>query len=395
LPILIIVIAMLVFSFYWVSRKKKEGGVGGNWVQFISIGKEAGFSFKEVEMLRQITVQCSIEDSCSIFTSQEKLDQCIRAMVRNIRMSGESEDQGIQDFLSRLYDYRKKIEADDHSSGGGISNSRQMTDGQVLKILVSGGGVYKSQIIKNSSQFMTISRPVNPKAAAPTSWQGTKISVYFWRENDAGYVFDTQVTDEVISLGVSALKIAHSDSLFRTQKRRSTRMKMNKQAFLYLLKDDKPSYKLEIDPGLRCFLEDLSDTGCAVIVAGKTESGLRVKIQFALDNIPICISGVVRSTSFKADTNRSVLRIEADPMPMEIRNHILGQMFGASQEDDDDLPFRVLDDEAAKMSSSSNANPIIDDPFIADAAADAVLHEETKLDDKDFKVGDIKMDDLF
>jgi c-di-GMP-binding flagellar brake protein YcgR len=384
---------MLIFGFYWVSRKKKEGGVGGNWVQFISMGKEAGFSFKEVEMLRQITVQCNIEDSCSIFSSQDKLDQCIRAMVRNIRMSGESEDQGIQDFLSRLYDYRKKIESEDHSTGGGISNSRQMTDGQVLKILVSGGGVYKSQIIKNSSQFMTISRPVNPKVTAPTSWQGTKISVYFWRENDAGYVFDSEVTDEVISLGVSALKIAHSDSLFRTQKRKSTRMKMNKHAFLYLIKDDKPSYKLEIDPGLRCFLEDLSDTGCAVVVAGKTETGLRVKIQFALDNIPICISGTVRSTSFKADTNRSVLRIEADPMPMEIRNLILGQMFGASQDDEDDLPFRVLDDEAAKM--SSNSNPIIEDPFIADAAADAVLHEETKMDDKDFKIGDLKMDDLF
>jgi len=392
---------MFMFGFYWVSRKKKEGGMGGNWVQFISMGKEAGFSFKEVEMLRQITVQCSIEDSCSIFSSLERLDQCIRAMVRNIRMSGESEDQGIQDFLSRLYDYRKKLESEDHSSPGGISNSRQMSEGQVLKILVSGGGVYKSQIIKNSSQFMTISRPVNTKAAAPTSWQGTRISVYFWRENDAGYVFDSEVMGEVISSGVSALKIAHSDSVFRTQKRRSTRMKMNKQAFLYLIKDDKPSYKLEIDPGLRCFLEDLSDTGCAVVVAGKTETGLRVKIQFALDNIPICISGIVRSTSFKADTNRSVLRIEADPMPMEIRNLILGQMFGTSQDDDDDLPFSVLDDEAAKMSSGSDADadagsvPIIDDPFIADAAADAVLHEEPKLDDKDFKIGDIKMDDLF
>jgi c-di-GMP-binding flagellar brake protein YcgR len=352
LPILIIVIAIIAFGFYWVTRNKKEGG--GNWVQFISMGKDAGFSFKEVEMLRQIAVQCSIEDTASIFTSQEQLDQCIRALVRNIRMSGESEDQGIQDFLSRLYDYRKKIESDSPSAGGGISNSRQITDGQTLKILVVGGGVYRSQVIKNSSQFMTISRPVNQKNTAQVSWQGTKISVYFWRENDAGYVFDSEVTDEVISLGISSLKITHSDSLFRTQKRRSTRMKMNKQAFLYLIKDNKPSYKLEADPGLRCFLEDLSDTGCAVVVAGKTESGLRVKIQFALDNIPICISGVVRSTSFKADTNRSVLRIEADPMPIEIRNHILGQMFGASQDDDDDLPFRVLDDEAAKITFDSS-----------------------------------------
>jgi c-di-GMP-binding flagellar brake protein YcgR len=381
LPTLIVFIAILAFGFYWFSRKKKESG--GNWVQFISIGKEAGFSFKEVEMLRQIAVQYNIEDSCSVFSSQEKLDLCIRAMVRNIRMSGESEDRGIQDFLSRLYDYRKKIETDSPSTSGGISNSRQMTEGQVLKILVSGGGVYKSQIVKNSSQFMTISRPVNQRNAAPISWQGTKISVYFWRENDAGYVFDSEVLDEVISLGVSSLKITHSDSLFRTQKRRSNRMKLHKQAFLYLIKDDKPSYKLEIDPGLRCFLEDLSDTGCAVIVAGKTESGLRVKIQLALDNIPICISGVVRSTSFKEDTNRSLLRIEADPMPMEIRNHILGQMFGMSSEDDEDLPFRVLDDEAAK--NNSNAGSANDDPF-------ASAQEKGSAGDTAFN--DFKMNDL-
>jgi len=391
LPVLIIVIAILVFGFYWFSRKKKEGG--GNWVQFFSKGKEAGFSFKEVEMLRQITVQCNIEDPCSIFSSQEQLDQCIRAIVRNIRMSGESEDRGIQDFLSRLYDFRKNTESDNNSTDGGISNSRQMANGQVLKILVSGGGVYKSQIVKNTSQFMTISRPVNQRNTAPVSWQGTKISVYFWREEDAGYVFDSEVIGEIISSGISSLKIAHSDSLFRTQKRKSTRIKMNKQAFLYLLKGNEPSYKLEIDPGLRCFLEDLSDTGCAVVVAGKTETGLRVKVQFALDNIPICISGVVRSTSYKADTNRSVLRIEADPMPMEIRNHILGQMFGMSPDDDDDLPFRVLEDEAAK--SSSNTGAVIDDPFIADSAADTVLHEEPKIDDKDLKMGDLKMDDLF
>jgi len=395
LPVLFIVIAILIFAFYWLSRKKKEGG--GNWVRFISMGKEAGFSFKEVEMLRQLTVQCNIEDPCSIFSSQEQLDQCIRAMVRNIRMSGESEEQGIQDFLSRLYDFRKKTESDSHSTGSGISNSRQMATGQVLKILVTGGGIYKSQIVKNSSQFMTITRPVSQRNAAPVSWQGTKISVYFWREDDAGYVFDSEVLNEVISSGIPSLKIAHSDSLFRTQKRRSTRIKMNKQAFLYLVKDNAPSYKLEIDPGLRCFVEDLSDTGCAVIVAGKTESGLRVKVQFALDNIPICISGVVRSTTFKADTNRSVLRIEADPMPMEIRNHILGQMFGKSQDDDDDLPFRVIEEEAAKSSSGfgSNAGAVIDDPFIADAAADTALHEEPKMDETDLKTGDLKLDDLF
>jgi hypothetical protein len=58
-------------------------------------------------------------------------------------------------------------------------------------------------------------------------------------------------------------------------------------------------------------------------------------------------------------------------------------MFGKSQDDDDDLPFRVLEDEAAKSSSgfSSNTGAVIDDPFIADAAANIALHDDAKMDE--------------
>jgi len=386
---LIIVIAILGFGFYWLSHKKKEG-VGGNWVQFISMGKEAGFSFKEVEMLRQIVVQCNINDPCTIFTSQDQLDICIRSIVRNIRMTGESGEQKTQDFLSRLYDFRKKIETDNPLESSGISNSRQISEGQTLKILVSGVGVFKSQVVRNNSQFMTVSRPINTKRTTPMTWSGNKISVYFWREEDAGYVFDSEVIEEIVSAGVSSIKITHSDSLARTQKRRSVRMKMHKQAFLYLAKDREPPHKLEIDPGLKCFLEDLSDTGCAVTVGGKTEVGLRVKVQFALDNVPICISGIVRSAVYKEDTNRSLLHIEAAPLPMDIRNHILGQMFGkmSDDEDEEDLPFRVLDDEAAKISSAPA--PSENDPFTAgDAAA------QEKSSSADSPLGGLKMEDFF
>jgi hypothetical protein len=165
-------------------------------------------------------------------------------------------------------------------------------------------------------------------------------------------------------------------------------MKMHKQAFLYLAKDREPPHKLEIDPGLKCFLEDLSDTGCAVTVGGKTEIGLRVKVQFALDNVPVCISGIVRSTTYKDDTNRSLLHVEADPLPTEIRNLILGQMFGkvSDDDDDDDLPFRVLDDEAAKISSASA--PSGNDPFTAGGAA-----AQEKSSDSPF--GGLKMEDFF
>jgi len=230
-----------------------------------------------------------------------------------------------------------------------------------LRILVTGSGVFKSQIVKNISQYLTISRPTSNKLPGSFSWQGLKISVYFWREDDAGYVFDSEVLDEVFSKGIASLKIAQSDTLFRTQKRKSIRVKLHKSAFLYLLANEDEVSKIEVNPGLKCFLEDLSDTGCAVTIGGKAVAGLRIKVQFALNNIPIVMSGTVRSVEYKEDINRSLLHIEADPLPIEIRNQILGEVFGMLPEEEDDLPFRMLGEETEGLTggppSGENGGP--------------------------------------
>ena len=350
MPILFILVAVLGVIYLVVSRPKKEGE--GSWVLFYSRGKEAGFSFKEIEMLRQLTIQCAIEPPHAIFESRDQFDKCIRSMIRGVKMSGQNEDQGTRDFISKMYEYRQKIEISKDRAHNKISHSSQISEGQALRILVEGTGVFDSHVVKNASQYMTISRPENSKMTSAMSWTGLKISVYFWRDNDAGYVFDSEVLDEVYSLGISSLKITHGESLFRTQKRKSVRAKTNKPAFLYLAQYNEPPYKLETKPGLKCMLEDLSDTGCAVTVGGKASEGMRVKVQFALDNIPVCITGTVCSTSYQEDTNRTLLRIKAEPMPMKLRNHILSEVFGMLPDDDEDeLPFRVLDDEMAAFTA--------------------------------------------
>ncbi|HCC38319.1 MAG TPA: pilus assembly protein PilZ [Treponema sp.] len=352
--IFVVIIIGLVAAFVTLSQKEKS--VSGSWIQFFAKGKEAGFSLKEIELLRRLAIRCNIEEPTALFWSQNQLDICIRSMVRGMRMSGEGDEQGNQDFLSRLYDFRKKVEMEKPKIKTGISTSRQISEGQTLRVLVAETGVFRSQVVKNTTSYMTISRPVNPKITN-MNWNGQKLSVYFWREDDAGYVFDSLVEDEVFSKGISSLKISHNDALFRTQKRKSIRIKMHKAAFLYLIKDGEPPGKLEMNPGLKCFLEDLSDGGCAVIVGGNAEAGLRVKVQFALDNSPISMSGTVRSVDFNEGIKRSILHIEADQLSLETRNKILGEVFGMlPEEDEDELPFRLLDDEVMGMADSPQTN---------------------------------------
>jgi c-di-GMP-binding flagellar brake protein YcgR len=349
--VLIVIVPVLGILVLFLSRSKKEKQ--GSWLQFYAKGKDAGFSFREIGLLRSLAQKSNLEDPSSLFWSQNQLDLCIRSLVRTMRLSGNDEDQQSQDFLSKLYEYRKKIEMSKPRIKNGINSSRQISEGQELRVLISGSGVFRSKVVKNANQYLVISRPTNPKFPTSFSWNGVHISVYFWREDDAGYVFDSDVLDEVYSKGLLSLKITHSDSLFRTQKRKSIRVKTHKSAFLYLITEEETSNKLEVVPGLKCFLEDLSDTGCAVTIGGKAMPGMRIKVQFVLDNNPLSISGTVRSVEYKEDTNRSLLHVEADPLPLETRNYILGEVFGMLPEDDDFIPFRLLDDEIEEQDNQS------------------------------------------
>lgn len=341
------IIAALVIVILLVLRSGSENP--GDWIQFFAKGKEAGFSMKELEQLRQTAISCNIQEPASIFISQDQMEICVRAIVRAVKTAGETDDAFLQDFLSKLFDYCKKIEMTAVENKVRISSSKQIAEGQTLKVLVPGTGVYQSTVIKNTANNLTIARPVNKKMSSAYQWQGTKISVYFWRENDAGYVFDTQVIDEVYSKGISSIKIEHNEPLFRTQKRKSMRIKLNKSAYLYIAPEDEAYVRPEKQPGVLCMIEDISESGCAFKINGEVAIGTRYMVQLALSKVPVYMSGSVRSVDYNSNTGISVVRMQADPLPQFMRNHILSEVFQFQPDDDDDdeLPFRVLEEEIA------------------------------------------------
>ena len=342
--VLLIIIAVSGCIALVVSQSGKAGK--NSWAQFLFKGKEAGFNVKDIEQLRRLAGKCGIDDLPSIFVSQENLEMCIRNMVRTTRLAGTGTDQATQDFLFRLYDYRTKLEMEKPKNKTGITSTSQISEDQNIRILLGGHGVFLAKIVKVTPGYLVTSRPQSSKLPANFSWNGSKISVYFWRTEDAGYVFDTIVDDEVFSRGTAALKIRHGESLFRTQKRKSIRIKLHKMAFLYILDSDEPSTVIETNPGLKSIIEDISDTGCAITIGGRTEENLRIKVQFILNGNPVCFSGTVRSADYSEAKNTSLLHVEADPMNITTRNHILGEVFGLlSEESEEYLPVKIVDSD--------------------------------------------------
>jgi c-di-GMP-binding flagellar brake protein YcgR len=335
----IVVIGAVVLAIAGMGKGKSAA-----WLQFYAKGKDAGFSIQEIELLHRLALKSNLEDPSALFWSQNQFDICIRSLIKNMYQDEGKYSNEDHDFLSKLYEYRKKIELNKPKSKSGIISSRQINESQFLRILVGGVGVFKSQLIKNTGENMIIAWPAALKEHQDIAWEGTNVSVYFWRENDAGYVFDTVVSGEVHSRGHPTLKIEHSDALFRTQSRKSVRVKLHKPAYLYHLNTREYANTLEANPGIKCFIEDLSETGCAVSIGGKAADGLRVKIQFILNKDPIVMPGTVRTTTYKEEKNHSILHIEADPLPIDVRNKILSEVFDMLPDEEEDLPFRILEE---------------------------------------------------
>ena len=95
----------LIYFLMYFNREKS-----GNWLQFFAKGKEAGFTIKDLEQLRRLVAACNLKDPISIFSSQSQFEIVIRSMVKTVQLSGEYSDPVTQIFLSKLFDYFKKIE---------------------------------------------------------------------------------------------------------------------------------------------------------------------------------------------------------------------------------------------------------------------------------------------
>ena len=154
------------------------------------------------------------------------------------------------------------------------------------------------------------------------------MSVYLWRKEDARYVFDTSVQGCGIFLGKAAIFLKHSSNLIRTQKRNSIRAKCDINGMLYIIRSKIVDYNaVENSGGYRCKIEDISEKGALIRIAGKGLSNLQIKIQFQLENRLIVMFGIVRTVEYNQNLNQSRLHFECVHIDSVMRNYILSYVY--------------------------------------------------------------------
>lgn len=296
------------------------------YVQFYTRGKESGFAFSEINMLHRTALENNLKNPLALFWSVKQLDRCLQSMI--IKRRNGTTTKINDELISKLFDFRKKVEFDLPKYRTGITTSRKIAVRQILKITLPGVGVYVSNVVENLRNYFAISYPIGQKLPVGTLWSGRKVNIYFWREDDAGYVFETRILSDYTGSKVPILHVGHSDSLIRSQKRRSIRANLNKKANLYSVRTTADANEvIDKSPGIRCILRDISEDGASIVIGGKAKAGITVKLQatFARDIVVMC--GIVRGVNFSQSKNQSVLHIKAVPPSNNMKNKILTAVY--------------------------------------------------------------------
>ena len=324
---MVALIVLLVAAFlvvFGVLVLRRAGGGNFPWLQFYLKGRESGFIFREINLLRRVAVDARLENPTALFWSMKQLDRALKAVVVQARARSREEEPGYNLLLAKLFELRKRVEFDQPKYKLGIKSSRKLINNQGIRLTLPGVGPFSSIVVENLARYMAVSYPQGPKLPEGFSWKNQKVGVYFWRAEDAGYFFQPKVLEDFFDRKYPLLHVLHSDNLIRTQKRNSVRVETDMPAELFPLQTIEQGTEMqEAEQGLRSRLVDLSEGGAAVLIGGKARVGLPVKLQFDLGDSPVVLSGVVKGANFDPRKNRSLLHIQASIPSVTLRNRIL------------------------------------------------------------------------
>ncbi|MGD0726646.1 MAG: PilZ domain-containing protein [Spirochaetia bacterium] len=348
----VVLLAIAFLAVLAIILLRRAGGGKFPWLQFYLKGRESGFVFREINLLRRVAVEAKLDNPTALFWSIKQLDRSLKGTIIRYRSRSQEQDPEYNLLLAKLFELRKRVEFDQPKYKLGIKSTRKLQPKQSLRITLPGIGPFGSIVVEILGRYLAVSYPQGPKLPEGFSWKNQKIGVYFWRTEDAGYFFQTKVLDDFFDKQYPILHILHSENLIRAQKRSSVRVEADIPAELFPLKTiDGASETPEGARGLRCRLADLSEGGLAVLIGGKAKVGLPIKVQFSIGDNQVVMSGVVKGINFDQKKNRSLLHVQANPLSPTARNRVLTYVYNLFGERETPGAVRKPDSQAKDRGS--------------------------------------------
>jgi c-di-GMP-binding flagellar brake protein YcgR len=252
--------------------------------------KRVGLTGASVDVLENLVRMCKVKQPLLVFSSASLLDDTLKKGLYSLDNSRDLSDEEKENRRATIFNIKQTIERNARK-GAVLRSTSSLRPGQLLTITPEGAAPYSSKVISNMRDFLTVSAPAQP-AGAETRWmRGTKLSVYMWRDNDAGYSFVSKVLGYDTVKAIPSVLIQHSRTLRREQRRRNRRREIMRQCFYYPIRivetgqGRKVERKASVEQNMRTLgiVVDLSAGGCAIQTMNPFDRGKLTMLEFDID----------------------------------------------------------------------------------------------------------------
>ena len=373
----ILIIFVVVFLLFMAFSFTLPGRKFFDLIRFFTEGKDRGFLFSNLLLLWRTASYVGLEDKSRLFWSVAALDECIRFIARQVENKLDTDvSQKMQLLLNKLYDYRTKIELEEVQKKRRLESTHEIYIGQICIIFVPRETTVYGKLMANTKDRLVFALyDASADRAEKVNWQNKAIKVYFWKQNDAGYVFTSEAVKAKKIDDRIEIYVRHSKKMVRTQKRKSVRASCDIEGLMFPLRTGDPyNSDYETQGGVKSNVKDISEDGAMFFVRGKAAKGIRMKLQFTLKNTEIVMCGKIVRFIYDQPSNKSRVHFQCEFLDQKMKNVILSYIYNIAVDDNTEFIKNILDEENnASLNNGQEMNAV--DFLQKDLAEDQTLYD--------------------
>lgn len=205
------------YNFQLIKKSNVKKGT------FVSLAKSVGLNSDEIKALYDLMIVQNVKYPLTCFTNSKMLDEVLKKGLHSIEKNSRllEKDKIYNSYL--LLETKGKIE-NSLKKNIGIKSTHLISERQKIVLFFRSIGYFYSTVIRNSKDQLTIEL-VSEKINRRLFKKGEFVKCYLWREEDAGYTFETEILGYAEDIRTYYLK--HSDNLVRSQSRKYRRIPVN------------------------------------------------------------------------------------------------------------------------------------------------------------------------
>lgn len=314
--LLILIILALIIALVYYFRKKYNVAEHKN---FNSLAQNLGLSSEEARILYNILIKYNVKSPLTCFTNARLLDDVLRKSIRDIHLERSLTNEEKEEKVEALLNIKIKIETGSRKNIG-IRSTHLISENQKLIVFIREKGYFYAIVRKNLRDYLLIefiSNLITKRILNVDEF----IKIYFWRNEDAGYIFESKVLE--FGDDIKSYKIKHSDKLIRSQKRKYKRIPVNFTGTIYpISREGKNKYKVELEKIETCNIIDLSAGGLKLITENINKDTKFLKIEFQIGDKPITLIGKVIRIDSNPNSNIKEVIIQIAKITLSDKNTI-------------------------------------------------------------------------